>query len=205
MPGMSLNTPEGLREAIGGRGEGGRVNGSEIKFFHKNWPMFQVETPRNVEKKECDQLDTRLTKYDQNSERTLGWNGQSGIVQWSQTLSGRTGHCPTGVSRTQNRWLDLVRDTSDIVWWGRTLSGRRSLENAIFYQNPLLSSQVWFLSYIASNQMKLGHEGHLNTSNKCPKVVFPKSKDFPSDFGWTQKPRFWGNEEKSMKLMELEP
>jgi hypothetical protein len=31
--------------------------------------------------------------------------------------------------------------------------------------------------------MKLGHKGHLNTRNKFPKEVFPKSKDIPSDFG----------------------
>jgi hypothetical protein len=40
--------------------------------------------------------------------------------------------------------------------------------------------------------MKLGHKCHLNTGNKFPKEVFPKFKDFPSDFGWTQKPRFLG-------------
>jgi hypothetical protein len=34
------------------------------------------------------------------------------------------------------------------------------------------------LSYRASNQMKLGHKGHLDTRNK-----FNKSKGFPFDFG----------------------
>jgi hypothetical protein len=52
--------------------------------------------------------------------------------------------------------------------------------------------------------MKVGHKGHLNTRNKFPKEVFPKSKYFPSDFGCTKKPRFRGNEEKSMKSKGLE-
>jgi hypothetical protein len=53
--------------------------------------------------------------------------------------------------------------------------------------------------------MKLGHKGHLNTKNKFSKEVFPKSNDFSSDFGWTQKPSFrGGDEEKSMKSKELE-
>jgi hypothetical protein len=34
--------------------------------------------------------------------------------------------------------------------------------------------------------MKSGHKGHLNTRNTFPKEVFPKSKDFPLDFGLTQ-------------------
>jgi hypothetical protein len=53
--------------------------------------------------------------------------------------------------------------------------------------------------------MKLGYKGHLNTRNKFLKEVFPKSNDFPSNFGWTQKPRLWGNEEKSIKSKGLEP
>jgi hypothetical protein len=35
--------------------------------------------------------------------------------------------------------------------------------------------------------MKLRHKGHLNTRNNILKEVFPKSMDFPSDFGSTQK------------------
>jgi hypothetical protein len=31
--------------------------------------------------------------------------------------------------------------------------------------------------------MKHRYKGHLNTKNKFPKEVFPKSNDFPSDFG----------------------
>jgi hypothetical protein len=33
--------------------------------------------------------------------------------------------------------------------------------------------------------MKFGHKDHLNTRNKLPEVLFPKFKDFPSDFGCT--------------------
>jgi hypothetical protein len=135
---------------------------------------------------------------------------QTESLNW--TLFGRTGHCPIeldivrlGVSRAQNWRPDLVQVTSDIVWWGQTLSGRRSLENAIFSQNPPLSSWVWFLNYSTPNQMKLRHKRYLNTKNKFPKEVFPKSNNFPSDFGWTQKPRFWGNEEKFIKSKRLQP
>jgi hypothetical protein len=53
--------------------------------------------------------------------------------------------------------------------------------------------------------MKLGHNGHLNTRNKFPKEFFPKSNDFHSNFGWTQKASFGGNEEKSKESKELEP
>jgi hypothetical protein len=130
----------------------------------------------------------------------------------SRTLSCGAIHCPVGldivwlgVYGTQNWRLDLVRVKSDTARWGWTLSGRRSLENAIFFQNLPLSSQVWFLSYSAPNWMKLRHNGHLNTGNKFPKEVFPKSKDFPSDFGWTRKPKFWGNKLNSMKSKGLEP
>jgi hypothetical protein len=35
--------------------------------------------------------------------------------------------------------------------------------------------------------MKLRHKGHLNTRNNILKEVFPKSMDFPSDFGSNQK------------------
>jgi hypothetical protein len=61
------------------------------------------------------------------------------------------------------------------------------------------------LGYSAPNQMKLGHKGHINIRNKFPTEVFPQSNDFLSDFGWTQKPMFWGNKEKSMKSKGPEP
>jgi hypothetical protein len=46
--------------------------------------------------------------------------------------------------------------------------------------------------YHLSSPLSLHHV--LNTRNKFPKEGFPKFNDFPSDFGWTKKPRFWGNE-----------
>jgi hypothetical protein len=74
---------------------GGGVNESQIKFFYKNRPMTQLQTPKaktlqegdehtnqqcrndplkvmNTMKKEWNQLDTRLAKYGQNSEQTSG-------------------------------------------------------------------------------------------------------------------------------------
>jgi hypothetical protein len=61
------------------------------------------------------------------------------------------------------------------------------------------------LSYRAPNQIKFGHKGHLSIRNKFPKEVSSKSRDFPFNFRWTQKPRFWENEEKSVKSKRLEP
>jgi hypothetical protein len=40
--------------------------------------------------------------------------------------------------------------------------------------------------------MKPGYKGHLNKRNNIPKEVFLKSKDFPSDFGWTQTTKLLG-------------
>jgi hypothetical protein len=60
---------------------------------------------------------------------------------------------------------------------------REVFGNAFSSQNLPLSSQISFLSNRSPNWMKLGHKGHLNKRNKFPKVVFSKSKDFPSDFG----------------------
>jgi hypothetical protein len=39
--------------------------------------------------------------------------------------------------------------------------------------------------------MKPRHKGHLNTRNTFSKEVFPKSKDFPFNFGLTKKPKVW--------------
>jgi hypothetical protein len=50
--------------------------------------------------------------------------------------------------------------------------------------------------------MKHGHTGHLNIRNKFSKEVFPKYKDFPSNSGWTKKPRFLRNEEKIHEIEE---
>jgi hypothetical protein len=53
--------------------------------------------------------------------------------------------------------------------------------------------------------MKFGHKSHLNTKNKFPKEsFFSKSNDYPFDFVWTKKPRFWGNEEKYIKSNGVE-
>jgi hypothetical protein len=122
---------------------------------------------------------------------------------WSKSWT-NIGLIRLGVPVAENKSPDLHRPLSGGDGH-HTMPDRRSLESASFSQNLPLSSQVWFLSYSAPNRMKLGHNGHLNTSSKFPIEVFPKTNDFPSDFGWTQKPRFWGNEEKSMKSKELEP
>jgi hypothetical protein len=88
--------------------------------------------------------------------------------QWTDiVLKLSSGHCPLGpdfihweVSRISKCKSDIIWVKSDIVRWDQTLSGRRSLENTIFSQNLSLSSQTWFLSYRAPNQMKHGHKGY---------------------------------------------
>jgi hypothetical protein len=124
---------------------------------------------------EWDQTGTRLAKYDQNSERTSGWNYQANIIRW-------------GDSGNSNSKLDFVWVGSDIVQVRSDIVRLEVSGNMICSQNSPLSSQTWFLSYTAPNRMKFGHKCHLNKRSKFPKVVFPKYKDFPSDFGWTQKP-----------------
>jgi hypothetical protein len=50
--------------------------------------------------------------------------------------------------------------------------------------------------------MKLGHKGHLNTSNEFPMRFFPNTKIFFLIFDELEEPRFW---EKSTKSKGLEP
>jgi hypothetical protein len=52
--------------------------------------------------------------------------------------------------------------------------------------------------------MKLGHKGHLNTSNKFPMRFFPNPKIFFPILDELEEPRFWENWEKSTKSKELE-
>jgi hypothetical protein len=53
--------------------------------------------------------------------------------------------------------------------------------------------------------MRLGHKGHLNTSNKFPMRFFPNSKIFFSILDEPEEPRFWEKQEKSPKSIGLEP
>jgi hypothetical protein len=53
--------------------------------------------------------------------------------------------------------------------------------------------------------MKLGHMGHLNTSNKFPMTFFPNPKIFFPILDELKEPRFWENREKSTKSKGLEP
>jgi hypothetical protein len=94
----------------------------------------------------------------------------------SRTLSGGARHYPTA-----DFWSSKLKVGPCSGHVGHCPVG--SLKNAIFSQNQPLSSQVSFLSYSAPNRMKFGHKGHLNTRNKFPKEVFPKSNDFSFDFG----------------------
>jgi hypothetical protein len=53
--------------------------------------------------------------------------------------------------------------------------------------------------------MKLGHKGHLNTSNKFLMRFFPNPKIFFPILDELEEPRFWEKWEKSTKLKGLEP
>jgi hypothetical protein len=53
--------------------------------------------------------------------------------------------------------------------------------------------------------MKLGHKGHLNTSNKFPIRFFPNPKIFFPILDELKEPRFWEKWEKSIKSKGLEP
>jgi hypothetical protein len=53
--------------------------------------------------------------------------------------------------------------------------------------------------------MKLGHKGHLNTSNKFPMRFFPNPKIFFLILDELEEPRFWEKREKSTKSKGPEP
>jgi hypothetical protein len=53
--------------------------------------------------------------------------------------------------------------------------------------------------------MKLGHKGHLNTSNKFSMRFFPNAKIFFPILDELEEPRFWENREKSTKSKGIEP
>jgi hypothetical protein len=127
------------------------------------------------------------------------------IVRLSHTLSDLAIHCSAGGLWKLNLQVGHCLVQAEHCPVGPYNVRYEVSGNTFFSQNPPLSFQTWFLSYGAPNQMKLGHKDHLNTRNKFLKEVFSKSNDFPSDFGWTQKLRFWGNDEKSMKSKGLEP
>jgi hypothetical protein len=100
------------------------------------------------------------------------------------------------------RWFYHTLETQTTGW---TLSGRRSLETRF-------SSKIYpFLSKLDSWAM--GHQIGWNLDTRVTstqgtssqKRFFSNPNILPSDFGWTKKPRFWGNEEKSIKSKGLEP
>jgi hypothetical protein len=87
---------ERIPEGPSRRPEG--VNGSLIKFFHKNPGYVPHSKPEQkplkesnekLKEEEWDETDTRLAKYGQNNEHTSGLNCQSDIVREFQTLSNR--------------------------------------------------------------------------------------------------------------------
>jgi hypothetical protein len=53
--------------------------------------------------------------------------------------------------------------------------------------------------------MKLGHKGHLNTSNKIPMRFFPNPKIFFPILDELEEPKFSEKREKSTKSKGLEP
>jgi hypothetical protein len=53
--------------------------------------------------------------------------------------------------------------------------------------------------------MKLGHKGHLNTSNMFPMRFFPNPKILFPILNELEEPMFWEKWEKSTKSKGLEP
>jgi hypothetical protein len=56
----------------------------------------------------------------------------------------------------------------------------------------------------APKWMKLGHKGHLNTSNKFSMSFFPNPKISLLILNELEEPRFWEKREKPTKSKELE-
>jgi hypothetical protein len=124
----------------------------------------------------------------------------------SQTLYGRTGHCPTG------GFLELKIE----VW---TLFGLRQILSGGARHCPVGDLwKTWFSpkicpflpkfdSWATVLQIKWKLDTRITSTQETSSQqrFFSKSNDFPSDFAWTQKLRFWGNEEKFMKSKGLEP
>jgi hypothetical protein len=98
----SISNAEGSRRRLKGGGEGEQ---KPNKFFHKKSDYVSCSKslkesdestnqhdrndPHKIiksAKKEWDQTNTRLAKYDQNSKRTSGSNCQTNIVHWDRNL-----------------------------------------------------------------------------------------------------------------------
>jgi hypothetical protein len=101
------------------------------------------------------------------------------------------GHCLVELDTVRLGFLELQNKGWTLSGSSRTLSDRRPLENTIFF----LKIRP-FLPKFDSLATMLQIEYNLNTNvtstqkNKFTKEVFPKSNNFFSDFGWTQKHRF---------------
>jgi hypothetical protein len=89
----------------------------------------------------------------------------------------------------------------DMSGLGPDMSGKR-----VGYVRPTqkLPFQLLFLSYGAPKWMKLGHKGHLNTSNKFLMRFFPNPKISLLILNELEEPRFWEKWGKSTKLKGLE-
>jgi hypothetical protein len=128
---------------------------------------------------ECDQSDLRLANYTENSHQTLLLKMFDGHVR---------------------PWTGYV--------WPRQIYPKKHVICPVYpetSQDSYLSFQHWFLSYETLNWMKLGHKDHLNIKNTSPKEVFSKFKDFPFDFGLTQKPKLWRWTHEIFKSNVLKP
>jgi hypothetical protein len=130
-------------------------------------------------KEEWDQTDTRLTKYDKNSERTSCWNYQPDIVHWE-------------VSRNANCQSDIVWVKSDIVRWDRTLYVGRSLKTR--FSPKILLFLPKFDSWAIGHQIGWNFNTMATSTQgtSYQKWFFSNPKIFLLIFGWTKKLKFLG-------------
>jgi hypothetical protein len=158
------------------------VNGSQSKLLFKNWPMSQVQIPKPKPYKKVMNTPTNIIEMTPSKlwtqRKRMGSIGHSVSKIWSKQW--------TNIAAKTPRWTCLALDRICPV--SADISGKQAR-----YVRPTqkLPSQLWFLSYEAPKWMKLGHKGHLNTSNKFRMRFFPNPKISLPILNELEEPRFW--------------
>jgi hypothetical protein len=160
------------------RPEGGGVNESQIKIFERIGLCHEIKTPGNLYVRRWWKHFPTTEKWSQQNYEASGRRMRSIGLMIEKLRSKQSSNIV--VENVQQTYLVLDR----ICLVSPNISGKST---GYVRSTQKLSSQLWFLSYEASNWMKPGHNGHLKTWNTFLKDVFPKCKDFPFDFGLTQK------------------
>jgi hypothetical protein len=121
------------------------------------------------------------------------------IVKYDRTLSGRAKHCST-----RGFWSSKLRVGSCLGHVGHCLVGDLW---KMWFSPKICPFVPKFDSWAIVLQIEWNLDTRVTSTQgtSSQKCFLSKSNDFPSDFGWNKKHRFWGNEEKSIKLKGLEP